>query len=472
MIDLWKNISKDVIKGIINKLQESHEENRKLAASQRLLIYFDAWREMLDTEMANQFHPQNYKRIRLLLDITDNLLKKTVDLISQVYSDPVTRTYGDNKDFDASIFFGGETNQDVFWERVNTYTELLNDLIIIPAWDEELQMIRPIILTPDITQVIQKVSNPEKIVSFWYTVEYADTMHNNDQLIYFWSLVNNFVLDGRKGFQPIEIESNPENINPYKDAKNNPVLPAVYVHKKQIPGSFWNPTTGDDLFTGTIATGVKRTSKNYLFKVNSFKQPVITGLDDQTAPELIFDPLSALLLEPAGTASVLDYTADFGALSQNIKDDTNALLGSYGLKADDFKATPESGKALTIKNSALLKIRRKQIPYCRKAETDYHEMSKIVWKHHTKNTITEEIKLDYPEIEMIDDPREQLEHDKQKVKDLILNIADFYMKHNPDIKTRKEAMKKVEENAKALKAIDDAGLSINRILDKTEEILK
>lgn len=438
------------------KAKADAENKRKSEANDRLSIYYDSWGDILESLLESQFHPKNYKRIRLMKNTTQNILKKVVDDISVVYKVAPRRTFtGGGADKMEEIY--SKLGMDEFMLKVNQYATLLNDLLIRGGWDRERKRITLHIHTPANTSIIQREDYPEEAMAVFYDVEYIDTKFNPDKKSVFWSADEHFIFDEKFNIFP-PAPDNQEMLNPFKK------LPFAFIHLNQIPDNFWNPKGGNDLVEGTTLTGFKRTLKDYLYKCTSFKQLWLrTQNPDKIPAELLSDPLSVFLLDGEGSEmGLLDLQANFEGMEKSIQADANGFLATYGLSIDSFVTSPSeaSGKALLIKNRGLREIRESQMPAFRRFENDIFELIRLVW--NTENPgqkISEslEFKIDFAEMEMFIDPMEKRKQAQSDLKDGIISPAQFYMIFNPDITDPVEAEKAITENLAKLSKIKGGG---------------
>lgn len=452
------------------------ETNRKAKANERLAIYHDDWDSILETILAGQFHPDNYKKIRLLRNTTQNILRKVVDDVSVVYKVVPTRDYGENPILD-DIY--GYLDIDEFMKQVNQYAFLCKDLLLRVGWDAELAKITLDINTPANTSVIQRDNYPQQAAAVYYEIEYIDDQFKVEKKYIFWSDYEHFVFTEKeigKGMtfvaeDPTGSEGkNPDMENPYQK------LPLVVLHMKPLPGMFWNTSSGSDLIQATTTTGFKRTMIDYLFKHSNFKQPVITADDaDKIPKDLLMDPLTAWGLTGNATASLLDFSAAFDELDRKIQSDINATLATYGLSVDMFTISPNeaSGKALQVKNRGLQEIREAQLPVFRRVEQELFEMIRVVYNTYNAGKIPEtlEFKIDFAELEAYQDPMEERKQAQWDVENGIISPGQFYMAFNPDVTKEEKAEKIMSENLAKYKNMKNQGFSFDQFVNQDNEKL-
>ncbi len=438
------------------------EQSRKTKANDRLAIYHDDWDDILESILRSQFIDQNYKKIKLLKNTTQNILKKVVDDVSIVYKVAPTRNYNDNETI-AHIY---EYLQiDEFMADVNRYATLLNDVLIRVGWDDELKQITLDLQTPANTSIIQRDNYPQHASAVYYDIEYADDQFKTGKVNVFWSDFEHFLFDEKGNVRP-PAEDNPNMINGYGK------LPFVFIHVRPLPGMFWNPTGGQDLVNGTTITGMKRTLKDYLMKFQSFKQLWFRVADKaDVSPEIASDPASAFRLTGENAeVGILDLTAPFNEMEQSLQSDINSFLATYGLSIDMFAASGEeaSGRALNIKNRGLREIREKQLPIFRRVESQLFEMIRLVWNTwNPKAQIPEiEFKIDFAELETYIEPMEKRKQAQDDVKNGIISPGKYYMMFNPDVTNEEEAEKRMSENLLKYKNMKNQGFSFDNFFNQ------
>ena len=460
---LFKSKAGAVVLRSYMEAKKQEEQSRKERAGERLAIYHDDWDGILETILRGQFIKANYKKIKLLRNTTQNILKKVTDDISIVYKVAPTRNYNDDETV-AEIY--DYLRIDEFMADVNRYASLLNDAQIRVGWDVELQRITLDLQTPANTSIIQRDNYPQQAAAVYYEIEYADDQFKPQKINVFWSDFEHFLFDDKGNVRP-PADDNPDMLNPYKK------LPFVFLHMRPIPGMFWNPTGGKDLVDGTTITGMKRTLKDYLTKCQSFKQLWFRANKGDVPPEMAMDPMSAFLLTGENSeVGILDLTAQFNEMEQSMQSDINSFLATYGLSIDMFATSGEeaSGKALNIKNRGLREIREKQLPIFRRVEGELFEMIRLVWNTWNPNSQIPEIefKIDFAELETYIEPMEKRKQALDDVKNGIISPGKYYMMFNPDVTDEEEAEARMTENLLKYKNMKNQGFSFDSFFQQDQ----
>ena len=169
----------------------------------------------------------------------------------------------------------------------------------------------------------------------------------------------------------------------------------------------------------------------------------------------IMDPVTMLHVKGEGASvGVLDTDAKLKAMEDALVFQINTIINNYGISADAWtlSVAEASGRALKIRNSALLEMRADQLPLYQEKEKELFKLIKIVnnahyqrygWKKIGKGA---EVITDFAEIEFPEDPDVELKLDVRKSRMGLLTPGKLYMKYNPDIKDEKEAEKILLEN--------------------------
>ncbi len=457
MIDLWKGQSEQmVLKTYLE--QKGHEEKaRQDAANERLAIYHDDWEDILEDLLAAQFHPENYKNIKITKNTSQNIVKKVVNEVSILYKDPPVRDTGENKILDEIYAY---LNIDEFMKRLERYGTLLNDAAIRVGWDADLGKITLDLHTPANTSVMQHDDYPERAKAVYYPIEYIDDKFRAEKKNVYWSDTEHFLFDEKgNAYAP---DGNDDMRNPYG------VIPFVFLHLEPIPSMFWNKTGGSDLIGGTKIIGMKRTLKDYLFKWQSFKQMWIKSMNAKDIPsEMLSDPSYAMKFWGEGSEiGVLDLQGDFARLDETIKADMNAFLGTYGLSVDMFAASPDesSGRALAFKNRGLREIREGHMPFLRNVEAELCKMIRTVYNaYHGENSIPEiEFSIDYAEMDIYIDPMEKRRQAEWDLQHGLISLAQFYMMFNSDCPDEKTAEKAMMDNTAKTKQMQGKGFDLSK----------
>lgn len=449
------------------KAKAREEENRKTKAGIRLAIYHDDWEDVLTARMKTLFCEENWVRLRLSRNTSQNILKKVVNEVSSLYKrEPARKLLGPNgKEIVDHPIMASVADWTMVLQVVNRYANLLNDVGLVVRWDRGMERLVLDVLTPANTSVIQRDGFPNQAAAaYWEIVDKADTQFQAERQRYiYFDDEQHFIFDKRGvRYDPSTDNSNPDLVNPYG------IAPFAFVHRTMRPNMFWDPTDGNDLIESTLDAGISRTLKGHLFLRQSFKQPWLKGqLNKGITPQMVTDPATMLHCDEGGEFGVLDLQVDFASIDTAINANVDATLGTYGLSLGQFAATEDqSGVSLEIRNRGLREIREAQIPLFRQFEADLFERMVAVWNAENPGRPVPEgsyIQVDFAEPEVYSDPDKRWADAERKLMRGLISPTQFYQLFNPDADAE-TARKAIEENMAALAKLKDLGWSMSDMI--------
>jgi hypothetical protein len=365
-----------------------------------------------------------------------------------------------------------EMNFDFKLKKVNRYTNLLNE-VFLKIGTRRGKIVYDV-LTPNICTVIQDENDPTRARAIIYSNTLVNTVGSDFIEYYYWDDWGNYqILNKDKLIK--KVVYSPSNY-PYWDKDNNAVLPFVVFHRQEPADTFWDQDTGRDLYNAAILTGVKMTLFDYYFKTASFKQIYAIGDKVDVPSGQVLDPLTVFTASGLGAAvGTLDLQIDMDKLVNALVFQINSIINNYGISADAWtlSVAEMSGRALKIKNQALLELRQDQEPLYRNAEQELFEKTRIVNNAHVGapgiewEKIPEDatLELDFGEIEFPEDPKDELEFEKSRLKTGIISLGQFYQHFNPDVTDEKEAEKAIITNLEKLGALREAHPTLDEALN-------
>ena len=464
----------DIARDLLLKIKNNLECARRREAEDRLSIYQDAWEDILEDEVDDQFNEKTRDDVKQMLAYDINVLKRIVKEISIVYQKSAARSYivGEEdtaKEDERYNQLISEIPVNLIMQENNRLTNLCNENIIyiVPRNNR----IEYDLLTPDLVEVYQSQTNAKEVEALVFTQTFVDTKGDTTIYYIYWDIYGQHLKFDNEG-DPVKIEGNEQGINPYKDPvnKGRTILPFVIFHRDYPINTVWNTTGGGDIVSSTKQVGVLLTYLNYLFKTQSFKQKYMQGINTKDVPkDLVHDPLFTLIMPNVeGNIGVIDYQIMLDKLWEIIYAKIGAIANNYGMSLDDFKiiGTAQSGYALKLKNRALDKVVEEQIKLYRWGEKELFEKTKIINNTKYKNKIAENgvFKIDFAEQtypESPEDIRKQWEFD---IKLGAKSIADYAMYINPDLKSEDEAVEYIKGNIDINKTIEqDTGITMSLI---------
>jgi hypothetical protein len=450
------------------------EKDRQEEADNRLCIYSDDYEEIIKDVLSKLFCKENYENLQYHVNQSQNVFKRVVNQISMIYKADAQRTL--DVESDRYEVIKREADIDARMRKVNRLTNALNDIIIVVAAREG--RICYDIITPNICTIIQDPNDPSKMDALIYQLTSVNTPTSADIRYAYWDVNGNHViLDGQ--FRTISEIYAPDGSGnglpyPYRDRSGAFIIPAVVSHRQHPEGSFWDQDSGRDLYSAAVGIGWKMTLRDYYFKTASFKQ-IYTICDELNVPnKQRLDPLTMLHLQGADAQiGTLDLQIAIDKLDASLVGDVNMIINNYGISADmwSLSISEMSGRALKIRNMALLEQRKEQAPAYARLETDLFGMTRIVnnahagWFRWDQIPETAVFAVDFAEIEFPEDPVYEIDLEGKRLKSGIIGLGQFYQRFNPDITDVELAEKTILENLNKLKATREANPSLDEALD-------
>jgi hypothetical protein len=455
-----------------------NEEDRQADAQNRLDLYSDNYADIIEEALSEQFCKENYERLRFFINHSQNIFKRVVNQISMVYKAEAQRTLSVESDRYEEI--KDDIDIDSRLRKVNRLTNALNEVIVVVAVRDGRLCYD--LVTPNVCGVVQNEKDPTKMDALCYQTTSVNTASSSDINYAYWSVAGEHaILD--KDFKVVELIYSPTGDDatlgayPYKDADGRFVIPAVVSHREHPEDKFWDQDAGADLYNAAVALGVKMTLMDYYFKSASFKQPYVIGPNIDIPMNQIMDPTSWIKVnapDPNSTAEVglLDLQIAIDKLIEAITFQINSVINNYGISADmwTMSISEMSGRALKIRNMALLELRQEQVPMYRRFEMDLFAITRIVNNAHAKfmkwAVIPEDadFTVDFGEIEFPEDPVYEIDLEKKRLDLGLISPGKFYQRFNADITDEAEAEKLWMKNIKALAELKDANPDLDAAL--------
>ena len=475
MTDLFSPIGEiEVTKSVLKAIWDN-DNDRKQLAEDKLSLYKDDYEDIIRDKMRELFVKENYDRMKFHVNQSQNILKRVINQISSVYKEPAVRTTDDVRYQEILDSFDFDT----IMKRINRYTNLFNECQIRVG--VRFGKLALDILTPNNVSVIQNNLDPTIADAIYYQVSRVNTVkrgRKEDIIKYYYLDIagNYYVMNQNWEVVEVIYDADGEGLKGQEGVTPSPygkdgqyIIPIVTFHRQFPDSDFWDTTSGQDLYNSTVLTGVKFTEFDYHFKYSAFKQMYIIGDNIEVPVGQIMDAPTMLWLKGTGaSAGTLDTQAKLKEMQDALVFQINSIINNYGISSDAWTLSvgEASGRALMIRNQALLESRQDQLSTYVRGEQDLFELIKTVNNAHAGfygwKTISEnaEVATDFGEIEFPDEPAVELALDAQKLKMGLISLGQFYMKHNPDIKDEKDAEKEIIKNLTEL----------SKIIEKTPEV--
>lgn len=428
------------IQQVLNSYKSGDELQRKLDAEERLSLYKDESKAIIEEAIKSNFELENYTNIKQMVDDSINITANIVNETSKVYmygADRRLNVNGEQIEDDRYQEILKQSMIDIVMDKANKYTDLLNECFLLCRPDGDFLTLD--IITPDLMTVIQDQDDPRKIFAIIYEIILQDTQKSSisqrvgintqdRQFIYYDTDGRHFKFD--TNLRLIQNPENPENENPYKDKNGKYIIPGIMLHKQYNDNSIWDKTSGERMISAHKQIGVIASYFNYLLKVQTYKQMYARGnFDLKLTDKQLLDPLSVIKIQGENAdIDLLDLQADITSFNTILDKKIERALNQEGLSLGDFQksGSPESGYKLRIKKQPLIEKRNEQIKYYSVYEERLFQIMRIVNNTmftNAKIADTAEFSIDHGEITIEDDPAER----RQNIAfDIANNLTNYY----------------------------------------------
>jgi hypothetical protein len=248
---------------------------------------------------------------------------------------------------------------------------------------------------------------------------------------------------------------------------DRPLIPIVAFHREFPDYSFWDSTTGDDLYELTMMVGMWETWINHLIRTDSFRQKYATGEVDVSTPQeggttgiVQFKPLQG------GSVSVGEFSsqADWNGLGAQIVRKLNNVFNNMGMVLPDTRTSgdPTSGYALWVRASGLRKLISNQRPSYERSEESLYRIVSAVWNFERDNSAFPKIEgealpelakaepcVQFADVEDVqytaEEKAAQIANDKEEIALGLASPITVYMRVYPEA-TEEEARAAIEKN--------------------------
>jgi hypothetical protein len=394
---------------------------RKEAALQRLEYYRDAQLEYLQAQLA-----QKFKSPEKLQPLFINVVRKIVDMKSTTYLEPPKRDLLNATEQDMTTFneIAAACSLSVKMKTASRLVKLLKTVMVRPVWRNG--KIDLDILTPDILDVATGKS-PEDVQEVMVTRYGAKQQDTTFEVISAQAIR---ILDYRG-----QLKSEEEN--PYG------ILPLVPLWDKAPLDTFF-VESGEDLIVAQDALNSLLTSLVYTCEMQGYSVGYIkTASTDGTIEA---GPGTMVELEKDGEVGFASPDAPIADVLKTIEFILKQTAIANGLSASSLSTEPtnESGIARIIGNLELMEQRADEIELFRGYEKRIFETIRAVWNHHNPGRKLSEgatLRVDFYDLKKANTLTEQVTAWSELLSLGIISEVDIVMEHNPDIKTREEAMR-------------------------------
>lgn len=388
--------------GVIERLRKvwdsEKDTERRNFICDLLQIYDHDWRELLDQRLEELFLPQNWKKIRLQIDTSINLLAWASDELGGIYNEPAARTIEGNEDGLEPYVNEGEL--DAALDEAARLCFALRQIVLRPLVverDKETVVVLDVV-PPDRCCILPDKDDPLKLNAI--AVRLSDARWS------VWTDEQHWVVG--HDWKPIEGDGGEAGRNPYK------TIPYVLCHARYPSRGHWSHQRSKGLLEATYQVGVGKTDHQHLRHTSSFKQMYIRqDKVDEEIPKQIADPTSVVQLRgQTAEAGVIDMQADLPSHLESLMQGAQATLALYGIRPEAVKGTVDasSGYALSLKMHKQQQVWGAYRRAWTRNERELYRVARVVWAVDAKGKppLPEgKLEIEYAELGPGQDPIEQ-----------------------------------------------------------------
>jgi hypothetical protein len=470
---MFNSRSMELIEESIRRAKADNDGIRKKHIENRIKILHDNFKELVENELREQFCEETFKLLKLYIDDSNNVFKRIINEISTVYKNGAKRKAvipGTPSIEDARYNEIHSANHlDLIMAKANRNTNALNEMFVKVS--PRGSGIGYDLINPDIVDIIQRKDDPTKMEAFIYRNSWIDTIGDVDYDYIYWDIWGTHKVFDKNG-APMMNPDNPKDINPYKDPENpgQTIIPVSILHREYNTDRIFDVTSGKDLYSLCISTGILLTYYFYLLKMCSFKQLSLQGYDPKLMKiQNILDPAFPLVtLNENAKANVLDYQIDLDKIFNAINNRVRAAAANYGISADQLTMSVQanSGFSLQIKRQGLEETRESQLKSYRVFEKDIFNITRIVNNTHYGKKISDlaEFQIDFVEISYPTDDADVRANWQFWLQTGAKSLVDFVRFLNPDLDTDEKALAVLAKNTELNKQASlQTGMNIDAL---------
>lgn len=377
----------------------------------------------LDAQFAK---PRNMKLQLATLNITEYI----TDQIANYLKNGLTITAENDKDQAIVDEICNDNHADLFWQQLAKYVFLIKTAFVKVSWREDKVALD--LMGPQYVTVSTNDDDVAKMTGIVYpkTIVRFDNFRPIGTYCY-WDF-ETFKLLNENG-REIPNPDNPDNKNPYGLI---PIVPFREIDP--VDGFFvWPP---DDLDIAQTNTNILRTYINYLIKMQSFSQIVITNPGSKDSVIVVDPSMPIILYDKPEIKSKFEFVTPAPAIKE-VREAMESILmevfSVYGLNASDFVATKQvkSGESQYAQQAKLQEYRDTAKLMFVNQMHDLWDVIRTVWNTHTPGNQLSDAELVF---RIVDAPIMP-----DKVDDRI-KIRDWELEH--DLTTLPEVMVEEEED--------------------------
>ena len=460
-----------VVRGSFFAAKSKAESERQGEAKDRLDAYEDAFAHVLRRRISQSYEAPNANELIKVLDTTNNPLKRIVNEVSVLYTKPPVRKLADPGATALWRDVLRGANASVVFPRLNRLVNLLNTVLVYVRPCHDSLTLR-LILPQDVT-VIPDPDDPTMPL-FVEFGECDPAAPNSEPTYHQWDRRN-----GSEGYRKYDVKGRlvASLVNPYKDWTGRTIIPIVAFHREWPTWSFWDQTSGRDLYELTLMIGMWETWINHLIRTDSFQQKWATGeidsLGEQVGGTNSIMQVRAVSERSPVTIGQFSSQSDWDGLGAQIRRKYENVLNNVGLVLPDTRTSgdPTSGYALTIRSQGLIKIQKSQIPSYEKSEESFYRVGSAVWNFERTNSMFPGIQgpplppppvarpsIQYSDVSTVKSAEElsaELDRAERRIAMGVASPVTVYIEMHPEA-TEEEAREAILKNRADTEALKDA----------------
>lgn len=470
---LFEDISNKVVVESYLNGEEIRESERMESAFLRMAMLRDDYKDSIKDLLKEIVSRDSYDlMVPYVLEIL-NIYKKIISRISRLYTNAPVRFFKKDgqyvSDQESEIIkkMYSDAKLDRKMKTVNRALNATNTVFLHPVFREKNgEMVLNVdVYTPDQVVVIPSQSDPSVMDAILIKREHID-FEAGQSYIYWvvWTDDEHYLLVEENSSTNSQLNSNLIFKNSSKryrkeiayegqsDKYENVYgfIPFVDVHKEIIDSSFWDETTGADLFNLNIIAGVRQVMLDYNAVWQSFKQ-VACESESEPSKKMLLAPGSILWASGNAKFTSIDLTAKFKELRTDLEQLCQAVAMNWGVSIEFSNAPSQlSGVALQIKNQDIEDIWANQ-------EEIFEDAEQRLWKMVTgiieatpelsaySSLVGTTVDLRFKSMSLVDE-KTDIENDVSKMENGFVSPAETYMKYNEDVNDEEIALKQMQEN--------------------------
>lgn len=410
------------------------DRERKDAAALRRRYYQDRQIEDLLRLIGRSWAAESVKDFRPFFI---NIVRKIVNKRAMVYAAAPWREFK-GLDQDAGDALYRAMGANVILKKANRLTKLHKTTLLQVRWNEAREVPTLAVVTPNIADAVyDDPEDPERLIVTHPGTREQDTTYSD------WT-AETWVRRDWRG-QAIPAQGNPDGINPYG------ILPFVPLFDSAPDDEFF-VRGGDDLIEAQRAINVALTNLWRAIEWNSHGQAWMSGEGvnkDDPFDRTPFGPQTVLRLPAGGEFGFAAPNTPVEEVLKAIEFLVKQTAVANDLAANVFELDPkaESGAAKHAESRDLIEARADDIDLWRVYETQIFEVVKRVVNTHRPGTIPEgaSVSVDFGELDEGTEEGARLDVYQRRIDMGIWSAVDALMADNPDIRSRQDALRIIQE---------------------------